>query len=96
MSKRCGATEYADERCFGKYCIDFAGPGGVLLGRVWWEWRAKRFRDSRSQIMAVAAERDRILKLAQGLVSEIRQKESNICVGVNLGKRRHSNDGALL
>jgi hypothetical protein len=38
--------EYTDERGFGKYCIEFAGPGNVLLGRLQWTWRAKRFRDS--------------------------------------------------
>lgn len=68
MCKQFGPTEYTDERGLGKYCIDFAGPGGVLLGRLWWDWRAKRFRDSRSEIMAVAAERDRILEVVQGLI----------------------------
>jgi hypothetical protein len=66
--KQFGPTEYTDERGLGKYCIDFAGPGGVLLGRLWWDWRAKRFRDSRSQIMAVASERDRILEVVQGYI----------------------------
>jgi hypothetical protein len=68
MAKQFGATEYTDERGLGKYCIDFAGLGGVLVGRLWWEWRAKRLRDSRSERMAVASERDRILEVVQGLV----------------------------
>jgi hypothetical protein len=68
MCKQFGGTEHTDDRGLGKYCIDFAGPGGVLLGRLWWEWRSKRFRDSRSDIMAVASERDRILEVVQGLV----------------------------
>jgi len=57
----------ADERGFGKYCIEFSGPGGVLLGRLQWIWQAKRFRDSRAQIMAVASERDRVLKVVRSL-----------------------------
>jgi hypothetical protein len=69
MCKQFSETEYTDERGLGKYCIDFAGSGGVLLGRLWWEWRAKRFKDSRSQIMAVASERDRVLGVVQGLIS---------------------------
>ncbi len=68
MCTQYGPTEYTDERGLGKYCIDFAGPGGVLLGRLWWDWRAKRFRDSRTQIMAVASERDRMLEVIQSLV----------------------------
>lgn len=68
MCKEYAPTEYTDERGLGKYCIDFAGPGGILLGRLWWNWQAKRFRDSRSQIMAVASERDRILDIVRGLI----------------------------
>jgi len=63
-----GPTEHTDERGFGKYCIEFAGAGGVLLGRLQWTWQARRFRDSRGQIMAVAEERDRILGLIKGLL----------------------------
>ncbi len=58
--------EHTDDRGFGKYGIEFGGPGNVLLGRVYWRWEAKRFRDSTQAIMAVAEERDRIL----GIVSE--------------------------
>lgn len=68
MCKAFGPDEYVDERGFGKYCIEFAGPGSVLLGRLWWSWTAKRFRDSRMQIMAVASERDRILNVVQELL----------------------------
>lgn len=53
-----GPTEYTDDRGLGKYCLEFAGAGGMLLGRLQWSWRAKRFRDSRAQIMALAEERD--------------------------------------
>jgi hypothetical protein len=70
MCKAFGPDEYVDERGFGKYCIEFAGPGNVLLGRLWWSWQAKRFRDSRMQIMAVATERDRILNVVQDLLGE--------------------------
>jgi hypothetical protein len=62
-----GDEEYTDERGFGKYCIEFCGPGGVLLGRLQWTWRAKRFRDSRAEIMAVATERDRIMDVVRSL-----------------------------
>jgi len=63
-----GPVEYTDERGFGKFGIEFAGPGNVLLGRLHWTWRAKRFRDSRQEIMAVAEERDRILGIVNELV----------------------------
>jgi hypothetical protein len=62
-------TEYTDERGFGKYCIDFTGPGSILLGRLQWTWRAKRFRDSRAEIMAVASERDRIHQVVRDVVA---------------------------
>lgn len=55
-----GPTEHMDDRGFGKYCIDFAGPGGILLGRLYWRWSLKRFRDNRTEVMAAALERDRI------------------------------------
>jgi hypothetical protein len=64
-----GPVEYTDDRGFGKFGIEFAGPGNVLLGRLHWTWKAKRFRDSSQEIMAVAEERDRILKVINGLVS---------------------------
>jgi len=69
MCQAFGPVEYVDERGLGKYCIEFAGPGNILLGRLQWRWQAKRFRDSRMQIMAVASERDRILHIVQGLLS---------------------------
>lgn len=61
-------AETTDERGFGKYCIEFAGAGNILLGRLEWNWSAKRFRDSRPQIMAVAEERDRVLAIVAGLI----------------------------
>jgi hypothetical protein len=65
--RRIGEAEHTDERGLGKFCIEFAGPGGVLLGRLQWEWRAKRFRDSRAEVMAAASERDRILAIVRSL-----------------------------
>jgi hypothetical protein len=62
-----GAADHEDPRGIGKFCIEFAGSGGVLLGRLQWQWAAKRFRDSRAAIMAVAEERDRILGVVEGL-----------------------------
>lgn len=55
--------EYTDRRGFGKYGIEFGGPGNVLLGRVYWRWKAKRFKDSTREIMVVAEERDRIFNV---------------------------------
>lgn len=67
MCRAWGDVEHADERGFGKFGIEFAGPGNVLLGRLYWSWRAKRFRDPRDEIMAVAGERDRI----QGVIGDL-------------------------
>jgi hypothetical protein len=64
-----GAVEYTDDRGFGKFGIEFGGPGNVLLGRLHWAWRAKRFRDASEEIMAVAEERDRILNVVSDLMS---------------------------
>jgi hypothetical protein len=61
--------EYTDDRGFGKFGIEFGGAGNVLLGRVYWRWKAKRFRDSSEAVMAVAEERDRILRVVSGLVT---------------------------
>jgi hypothetical protein len=61
--------EHTDDRGFGKFGIEFGGAGNVLLGRVYWRWKAKRFRDSTEAIMAVAEERDRILGVASQFLS---------------------------
>jgi hypothetical protein len=71
LFSRCravGATEYEDDRGLGKFAIEFAGAGNVLLGRAQWAWKAKRFRDNREHVMAVAEERDRILTVVQQFV----------------------------
>jgi hypothetical protein len=65
-----GPVEYTDDRGFGKFGIEFVGPGNVLLGRIHWTWRAKRFRDSSAEIMAVAEERDRILQGVNILIGQ--------------------------
>lgn len=65
--RRFYPLEHQDERGFGKYAIEFTGSGGVFLGRLEWNWHAKRFRDSRAEIMAVADERDRILGVIQSI-----------------------------
>jgi hypothetical protein len=65
--RQVSEEEHTDERGLGKYCIEFTGTGGVLLGRLQWEWRAKRFRDSRAEIMAVASERDRVMAVVRSL-----------------------------
>lgn len=67
--RRIHEEEHTDDRGLGKYCIEFTGPGGVLLGRLQWSWRAKRFRDSRQEIMAVARERDRVMDVCRDLAN---------------------------
>lgn len=66
--KTYGPTEYVDNRGYGKYCIDFCGAGSVLLGRLEWDWKGKRFGDSRPQMLAAAEERDRILEVVTPLI----------------------------
>jgi len=71
LFSRCqaiGSDEYEDARGLGKFAIEFAGAGNVLLGRAQWAWKAKRFRDSSEHVMAVAEERDRILNVVQQFV----------------------------
>jgi hypothetical protein len=53
----------------GSYGITFMGPGEVVIGGLRWNWRAKRFRDSRPEIMAAAAERDRIYEVIDAVLS---------------------------
>lgn len=61
-------VDHTDERGYGRYGIAFVGAGNVFLGRLQWSWQAKRFRDSRAQIMAVAEERDRILAVVSDVI----------------------------
>ena len=65
--RQFGPADWQDERGYGKFCIEFAGPGSVPLGRLEWRWTGKRFRDNRQEIMAIAEERDRIL----GVVGQV-------------------------
>lgn len=58
-------VDYEHPRGYGRFCIELAGPGAVLLGRLQWGWHAKRFGDSRQDIMAAAIERDRILSVVR-------------------------------
>lgn len=64
-----GPNDYRDERGFGKFCIEFTGAGGMLLGRLQWRWQGKRFRDNTNEIVAVAQERDRILGIVSSYIS---------------------------
>jgi hypothetical protein len=64
-----GPDEHTDPRGLGKFCIEFVGAGNILLGRLQWGWKAKRFRDSRQEIMHVAEERDRFLAHVEALFS---------------------------
>mgnify|MGYP006953648088 CR=1 FL=1 len=54
-----GPVEHEDPRVYGRFCIEFGGPGSVLLGRLEWNWSGKRFRDNSELIMDTAVERDR-------------------------------------
>lgn len=63
-----GPTEYVDDRGYGKYCVDFSAAGSVLLGRLEWDWKGKRFRDSSADMIATAEERDRILGIVSPLI----------------------------
>lgn len=69
--KDYGPDEYTNEGGFGKYVIEFGGPGNVFLGRLAWTWRAKRFQaqKNRELVMATASERDRIYTVVEGLLS---------------------------
>jgi hypothetical protein len=53
-----------------KFGIEFNGYGGVLLGRLEWHVQAKRFADSRQEIMATAQERDRVLEVVQQILGD--------------------------
>ena len=70
--RTCRANEYRDERGFGKFCIEFTAAGGMLLGRLQWRWKGKRFRDNAGEIIAVAEERDRILGIVGSYVNGAR------------------------
>lgn len=63
-----GPSEYVDDHGHGKYGIDFNAAGGILLGRLEWDFKAKRFRDNRADVIAVAEERDRILDVVSQLI----------------------------
>jgi hypothetical protein len=65
--RRIIEAETASDEGTGKCCIEFLGAGGVLLGRLQWNWRVRRFRDSRAIIATVASERDRIMKVIKAL-----------------------------
>ncbi len=65
--RRIADADTSSDHSFGKCCIEFTGAGGVLLGRLQWNWRVRRFRDSRAIIAVVAAERDRIMKVIKAL-----------------------------
>ena len=63
---------------FGHYMVHFWGPGGVLMGFLYWTHDAPkaglgslfgRQRDFRSEIMAVAEEQERIVGILESLKS---------------------------
>ena len=62
-------ADYRDERGYGKFCIEFDAAGGMMLGRLQWDWTGRRFRNTQDEIIAVAEERDRVLSLVSRLAS---------------------------
>jgi hypothetical protein len=57
-----------DHHRIHKFCVEFASYGNVLLGRLEWHVQAKRFGDSRQEIVATAQERDRVLDVLQSIL----------------------------
>lgn len=53
---------------YGKFCIEFTGAGGELLGRLRWTWRSRRFRDRGDGVRAAERERDRILRTVSAVL----------------------------
>lgn len=62
------AVDQEDPRRVGKFCIEFVGAGGVMLGRLQWRWTGKRFRDPRELMISIAEERDRVLEVIEKAV----------------------------
>ncbi|GAA1834485.1 hypothetical protein ACFFOM_10070 [Microlunatus capsulatus] len=54
-----------------KFVIEFAGPGGIFLGRLNWQVFAKRFQQTRNDeaAMNAARERDRVYNVIEELLS---------------------------
>jgi hypothetical protein len=67
QTRRITGTEVTDEHGLGKYCIEFLGTGGRFLGRLQWNWRTRPLMRSRARVVAVRAERDRMLKVVSAL-----------------------------
>ena len=65
--RRITSADTAGEHGLGKYCVEFLGAGGVLAGRLQWNWRTRMVWRSRARIAATAAERDRILSVINAL-----------------------------
>jgi hypothetical protein len=66
--KSYGPIDHLGSKGNGKYCIEFGAAGGILLGRLIWNWKATQFRDSRAETIAIAEERDRILAVVKRLL----------------------------
>lgn len=68
-----GADDYLDQgHGIFKFYIEFAGAGGMLLGRLEWYARGKRFKEkeNRMRAMETASERDRFLGSVNALVGQ--------------------------
>ncbi len=66
--RRIAGVDTSDGHGFGKYCIEFLGSGGVLVGRLQWSWWTRLFWRPRARITAAESERDRILNVIKALV----------------------------
>jgi hypothetical protein len=54
---------------FGEYGITFVGPGSVVLGSLRWKYQVHRFRDSSSEAIKLASERDRVFAVVDRLMN---------------------------
>jgi hypothetical protein len=66
--RRITDVDMSDEHGYGKYCIEFLGAGGVLLGRLQWSWWTRLFWRSRARVTATETERNRIYSVIKALV----------------------------
>jgi hypothetical protein len=71
MVKSYGPDDYLDEHHgIFKFFIEFAGAGGIFLGRLEWYARGRRFRDRENRITAMdaAGERDRFFAAVEKIL----------------------------
>jgi len=62
------ASEFTDERGFGKFCVEFSAAGGLLGAVFSGAGRASGSRTTRPEVIAVAEERDRVLGIVTAML----------------------------